>query len=454
MTEIALKIKKRIKRAKKALKQLQLEKGDTFSLTKIEGALSIKSFEGRLTAVFRKQVYKNRVYKSLGVLNKSYSIVHAVCDCLEYEKSLKEHGFIDEPFLELQQRINSIETVNDLACEFFLHHDEIDFPEDAVPLKNLPGLQQKYATYAQNIIGDVYLRAFDKKHLIKVTNYIYAKSPKANCKHCSVHGECEHCRDLNDHSALANHVRYILNRIMELGVQYKLIKTNPIAKVKASDIGYKPKRNRRALVMQDLKILIGRLEAVMDKEPVNACSIYLMLLLGIRKEELVTAKFDEFMIDLVPIDKGKNLLEDLQWKLQASKTGAKRAMFITPLATEFLNKLALFSNGSEHLLPARKSNSKNPHIHHSTLNKFIDRIAADLKHVVHELRHTTRTLLSHLEIKGEVAESYITHSSELYVHNPFHLYKERKDAAISISNLIATLIEKAKDEEKEKRCKK
>lgn len=447
MTEIALKISKRIERAKKALKQLQLEKGDTFKLTKIEGALSIKSFEGCLTAVFRKQINKNRVYKSLGVLNKSYSIMHAVCDCLEYEKSLKEHGFIDEPFLELQQRINSIETLDDLACEFFLHHDEIDFPDDAVPLKNLPDLQQKYSTYAQNIIGDVYLKVFDKKHLIKVTNHIYAKSPKANCKHCSFHGECDQCRDLNDHSALANHIRYTLSRIMELGVQYKLIKTNPIANIKASDIGYKPKRNRRALVMQELKTLIRRLEAAMETEPANVCTIYLILLLGVRKEELVTAKFSDFMIDLIPIENGKGLLEDLQWKLKTTKTGTNRAMFITPLATDFLNKLAAYSNGSDYLLPARKSNSRSPHIHHTTVNKFIDRIADDLKFVVHELRHTTRTLLSSLKVTGEVAESYITHSSKLYEHDPLHLYDERKDAAIGISNLITTLIEEVKKED-------
>ncbi|MEO2282040.1 tyrosine-type recombinase/integrase [Pseudoalteromonas pernae] len=446
MMEIALKIKKRINRAHQALEQLQLERGDTFTLTKVEGALSVKSFKGRLTAVFRKQVKRKRIYKSLGVLNYNYSIEHALCDCLEYEKSLKEHGFIDTPFLELQQRVNSIETLDDLACEFFLHHDEIDFPTGAAPLKSLPELQQKYSAYAQKIIGDVYIKVFDKKHIVRVINHIYAQSPKANCKHCSFHGECDQCRDLNDHAALANHLRYILNRIMDLGVQYKLIRTNPIANIKACDIGYKPKRNRRALVMQELKTLICRLEAAMETEPANVCTIYLILLLGVRKEELVTAKFSDFMIDLIPVEDGKGLVEDLQWKLKTTKTGTNRAMFITPLATEFLNKLAAFSNGSDYLLPARKFNSHSPHIHPTTVNKFIDRIAGDLKFVVHELRHTTRTLLSALKIKNEVAESYITHSSWLYMHDPLHLYDERKEAASAISNLITTLREKVKEE--------
>lgn len=443
--EKTLKLKKRVKRAKTQLKKLELEQGKNFKLTKLYDCLYVKSTDGDVTAVFRKQVRGKRPYITLGKLTKNYCVEKALSDCWEYENSMLTHGFVDQEFTELQQRINSIETLNDLACEFFLHHDEINFPTGKEPLKELPALQEKYQQYAQSYIGETLVTCIDRKHIIRVMNKVYEKSPQSQCPLCSMYSVCEHCEDLDDYAALANSLLYVLTRVLELGVQYRIIKKNVAATIKAKDIGYKPHSNRRALVMLELATLVKRLEKSMESEPANVCAVYLLLLFGARKMELVKAKISEFRKEIIPLKGGLKLEEDMCWVQQTTKTGAIRAKFITPLMKKYLDRLVELNNGSEYLLPSRTSASKSPYISASTLNKFITRIASDLKFVVHELRHTTRTLLSNLEIPDDVGDSYITHSKKKYLHDALHLYPKRKDAAIDLSNLIETLIKRANE---------
>lgn len=79
--EKTLKLKKRVKRAKTQLKKLELEQGKNFKLTKLYDCLYVKSTDGDVTAVFRKQVRGKRPYITLGKLTKNYCVEKALSDC-------------------------------------------------------------------------------------------------------------------------------------------------------------------------------------------------------------------------------------------------------------------------------------------------------------------------------------------------------------------------------------
>jgi len=429
----AMVFRKSVLYAKEKLAQLTTEHGNTFQLTKLINSLSVKSTKGEVTFVFRKQVRKKRPYKTLGKLSSSYSIEQALTDCWEHELCLKENGVINEDIYETQKRIGEIETFDDIACEFFLHHDDVDFPVGNEPLQSLPHLQQKYVDNIRPIIGHVLITAIDRRHINQVTKSILNKG-NSSSKH--------------DYTASANHAIYIIKKILALAVEYKLTNLNAAENMTAKDVGYKVKKSRKALMLTELKTLIHRLESKAETEPANVYAVYLLILLGPRKMELISAKVSDFMIDLIPVNNGLSLVEDIAWKQKTTKTGGMRSKYIPPFMQECLNRLVELGNGSDYLLPARKSNSSKPHISSSTLNKFIKRISGDLKFSVHELRHTTRTLLSVLSISDYIAESYICHSNNNYMHDIYHLYPERKEAAIKLSNYIETLVKYVREEDK------
>ncbi len=125
--------------------------------------------------------------------------------------------------------------------------------------------------------------------------------------------------------------------------------------------------------------------------PINELTIKLLLMLAVRKGELVTAKVSAFDLDAGT------------WKLTTADTKTKSEIII-PLpkqAVECLRDLVRLADGNEYLLPARQYQDRRlPYIHENTLNVALSKVKANMPGVepftIHDFRRTARTHLAAL----------------------------------------------------------
>lgn len=126
---------------------------------------------------------------------------------------------------------------------------------------------------------------------------------------------------------------------------------------------------------------------------VNIITVKLLLMLAVRKGELIGARKSEFD------------LEAALWHLPADRNKTESAITI-PLpsqAVEALETLHRLSENSDWLLPARKAQDRMiPHIHENTLNVALAKVKPNMPNVeafcIHDFRRTARTHLAALGI--------------------------------------------------------
>ncbi|WP_345889207.1 site-specific integrase [Shewanella algae] len=230
-----------------------------------------------------------------------------------------------------------------------------------------------------------------------------------------------------------------------------LAKSNPASPFSVNDAGGLEKSRDRALSMDELSKLFPILRsypAAFTRD--NYLAIALLLVLGVRKNELTEAKWSE--LDLV----------SQLWHLpvERSKTGVAITI---PLPTEilpWLEELKMRACGSEYLFPSRKTNAKRGHISPDTLNHALSKMfgkpvnggkrhypnvfaQADIDHfTIHDLRRTCRSLMSGLGIPGHVAERCLNHKLKGVeaIYNRYDYLDERREAHEKLANCLTPLV--------------
>jgi integrase len=128
-----------------------------------------------------------------------------------------------------------------------------------------------------------------------------------------------------------------------------------------------------------------------------------LLLLAVRKGELIAARWDEFELEADPP----------VWHLPGirTKTGQPLDIPLPTMAVEWLQKLKELACNAEHVLPARKLQSRMvPHVCESTLGVAMGKVKHGLPHfTVHDFRRTARTHLAALGVEPHVAERCLNH---------------------------------------------
>ncbi len=156
----------------------------------------------------------------------------------------------------------------------------------------------------------------------------------------------------------------------------------------------------------------------------NYLTVKLLLLLAVRKGELIAAKRSEFDLDAG------------LWHLPADHTKTQTAIII-PLskpAIEALQELIAISISSEWLLPARKvQHHKLPYIHENTLNVALAKIKPFLdmaNFCIHDFRRTARSHLAALGVDSHIAECCLNHKLRGIegVYNHHDYLDERRNA--------------------------
>ncbi|MBT9098774.1 tyrosine-type recombinase/integrase [Methylovulum psychrotolerans] len=232
---------------------------------------------------------------------------------------------------------------------------------------------------------------------------------------------------------MANDVLRWTRRLFDHAIKRNLLQYNPASAFDLSDAGGKETARSRALTRADLVALFEAMRNTKGFTQVNIITVRLLLMLAVRKNELIAARKSEF-------DLSAGL-----WHLPAERNKTESAITI-PLprqAIEALETLHRLSETSDWLLPARKAQDRMlPHIHENTLNVALAKVKPNMPDVeafcIHDFRRTARTHLAALGIPSHIAERCLNHKIKGVegIYNRHDYLDERREALKLWANLL------------------
>jgi integrase len=256
-------------------------------------------------------------------------------------------------------------------------------------------------------------------------------------------------REINNsrRPSIANDALSYCKQIFNHSVKLGLINNNPALALTIADAGGVEKPRNRALSFQELQITLGVLDARSDiftRE--NYIAFVLLVALGVRKGELIAAKWSEFDLGIKC------------WNLPAERTKTRVTIKI-PLPERLLpliNELLVRSNGSEYLFPSRRSSKRRGYISDDTLNHALAKMfgkKVDSKKqpypnllggagidyfVVHDLRRTCRSLLAEIGTPPHIAERCLNHKLRGVegIYDRYDYFEERKQALTDLAERV------------------
>lgn len=231
----------------------------------------------------------------------------------------------------------------------------------------------------------------------------------------------------------ANDVLRWTKRMFDYAIKRHIVQFNPASAFDLSDAGGEEKARERALSRDELVTLFEAMRRTKGFSSINLLTIRLLLMLGVRKSELTTAKISAFDLD------------NATWKLIAADTKTK-AVIVIPLpiqAVETFRDLIRLADGSDYLLPARQYQDRRlPHIHENTLNVALSKVKANMPAVapftIHDFRRTARTHLAALGVDSHIAERCLNHKIKGVegIYNRHDYFEERKTALQTLANFL------------------
>jgi integrase len=251
---------------------------------------------------------------------------------------------------------------------------------------------------------------------------------------------------------IANDALHYCKQIFNHGIKLGLIQTNPSLPFSIKDAGGIEQSRDRALTIDELKIVfrVFRERAdIFTRE--NYLSMAILVILGVRKGELIAATWDEFDFTAKT------------WHLPPGRTKTS-AEIIIPLPDQvitWLHELKIRSVNSAYVFPARRASKRREYISDDTLNHALAKLfglkvdakknplpnylgEAGVEHfVVHDLRRTCRSMLAANGIPSHIAERCLNHKLRGVegIYDRYDYMDERRKALTIIANQVAPLVE-------------
>lgn len=232
---------------------------------------------------------------------------------------------------------------------------------------------------------------------------------------------------------IANDVLRWTRRMFNYAIKRHMTEQNPTAAFGLADAGGKEKSRDRALSADELARLFEAMREAKGFSRENELTVKLLLLLAVRKMELLAARWEEFEMDAG------------MWCLPGNrtKTGQGLDIPLPAVAVEWLRNLHFLSAGSAWVLPARKMQDRMiPHIAESTLSVALAKVKHGLEpFTVHDFRRTARTHLAALGVTPHVAERCLNHKLKGVegIYNRHDYFEERKSALNAWADLLERL---------------
>ncbi len=236
---------------------------------------------------------------------------------------------------------------------------------------------------------------------------------------------------------MATDVMRWVKRMFNYAVKREMVLTNPAAAFDPSDAGGKEEARKRWLTRAELAQLLAALKSAKGLTYENCLTVKLLLMLALRKSELIGARIAEFDLDAAI------------WHLPAERTKTDTAIDI-PLphqAVSDLRELVRLAGGSAWLLPARKMQTRMiPHIDLNTVNAAMAKnirpmLSGCEPFTLHDFRRTARTHLEALGTPPYVAERCLNHKIRGVegIYNRHDYFQERKEALQAWADLLTKL---------------
>lgn len=203
--------------------------------------------------------------------------------------------------------------------------------------------------------------------------------------------------DIRDGGAptVANDALRHIRRVLDFATSLGSLRTNPLAGTARRPALSRETPRERSLSLPEVQTLLrcmAREREQLGRE--NELAIRLLLLLGLRKQELAQARWEELS------------LEAPRWRIPRERSASGRSMIIPlpPMAVAHLEELQRLAANSEWVLPARRRGARRlGHVGADTLNRALQRLEHGLDHfVLNDLRRTMGDHLAGLGTRPEV----------------------------------------------------
>ena len=251
---------------------------------------------------------------------------------------------------------------------------------------------------------------------------------------------------------IVNDTLTYLKQLFDYGITFGSIHHNPAIAFKTKHAGGTEKSRDRALSLVELKTVF-KVMRVHDLHFTreNYLAVALLIVLGVRKGELIALTWNELNVD--------NTIWHLPEK--RAKNGVAIDIPIPHQAKAWLDELKLRANKSIYVFPSRRKSIRRKYISDDTLNRALTNLfgkkaskvgsstgnvlgASGIEYfVIHDLRRTTRTLMSKNKVRSEVAEKCINHVKKGVegIYNRDAFFEERVFAHQQLADQISQLMD-------------
>jgi integrase len=234
--------------------------------------------------------------------------------------------------------------------------------------------------------------------------------------------------------ATASKALQYLKRLFDYAMTRHLIAANPATPFGWRDIGGKTGPRSRVLSRDELTRLFAAMNDTPNFPPYVRVAVKLLLALGVRKSELVQAKWDEF-------DISKAI-----WRIPSERAKTKTPIRIPLPASAVMELEAMrMKSWNDYVFPVhRMSPGKTTgYMGDVTINQALYRLQSDIEpFTVHDLRRTCRTHLATLGVAPHIAELCLNHKQKgLTAVYDVHDYFDERRAALEAWASVLTACE-------------
>ncbi|MEE9363100.1 MAG: site-specific integrase [Cellulophaga sp.] len=238
--------------------------------------------------------------------------------------------------------------------------------------------------------------------------------------------------------SISNDALMYCKQLFRHGIKLDLTRYNPADAFSVNDAGGVEQSRSRVLSFEELKIIFSCFQENNESfVRENYLAVALLVTLGIRKGELVSAKWEEFDLDAS------------LWHMpeEKSKTGVAITIPLPYETIEWFQELYVRSNGSEFVFPRRRASKRFGHMSPDTINVALQNLRKSKKlkidhFTLHDLRRTCRSMLASEGIPGHIAERCLNHKIKGVegIYDRYDYLEERREALQKIATKLATII--------------
>ncbi|MBW9258589.1 MAG: site-specific integrase [Candidatus Thiodiazotropha sp. (ex. Lucinisca nassula)] len=243
-----------------------------------------------------------------------------------------------------------------------------------------------------------------------------------------------------DAPTVANDALMYAKQLFNHGMRLGVIESNPAAPFTVKEAGGVEQSRDRALEIEELETLFSTMRKYNDQiTRENYLAMALLVIFAVRKSELIAAPWHEF-----DLKKGK-------WELPAHRTKSNRAIDIPipEAAIQWLQELKIRAGDSDYVFPKRRASKRFPHMSPDTLNAAILKLFRQGKleiehHTIHDMRRTSRTLMSKAGVASHIAERCLNHKIPKVegTYDRWEYFDERREAHEKIADLLSPIVNK------------